>query len=281
MASPKQKVIISASRRSDIPAYHFNWFLQNIIRGYLYRTHPYLGIKSKNKTSLAPEDILAIFFWTKNPAPSFRRLKTLMEMDYQLYFHYTINPYGQELEPGIPPLKERLQSLKVLTSMVGKDRIIWRYDPIILSNKYSISWHLKEFSQLADAVCLYCRRVIISFYDPYKKSIPRMVPFGVLGGVDKSELWSNETESFVDRLAHIAQKRGLEIQSCAEGLPLYKSGVKAGACIDIDLINRIQGTHYNVVKDLRQRENCLCARSVDIGVYNTCSSGCLYCYANY
>lgn len=280
MASPKHKVIISASRRTDIPAYHFNWFMQKINRGYLYRIHPYLGIKSKNKTSLAPGDILAIFFWTKNPAPSFSGLKTLMEMDYQLYFHYTINSYGPELEPGIPPLKERLQSMKTLASIVGKDRIIWRYDPIILSNKYSISWHLKEFNQLADAVCLYCRRVIISFYDPYRKSIPRMVPFGVLGGVNKSELWSNETASFVDRLAHTAQKRGLEIQSCAEDLPLNKSGVKAGACIDIDLINRIQDTSYYSVKDPRQRENCLCTSSVDIGLYNTCCSGCLYCYAN-
>lgn len=280
MVSPKNKVIISASRRSDIPAYHFSWFMQNINRGYLHRIHPYLGIKSKNKTSLDPADVLAIFFWTKNPAPSLDGLKILMEMDYELYFHYTINSYGQEMEPGIPALEERLQSLRSLASIIGKDRIIWRYDPIILSNKYSISWHLKEFNQLADAVCLYCQRVVISFYDPYRKSIPRMVPFGVLGGVNKSELWSKETESFVAHLAHAAKKRGLEIQSCAEDLPLNESGVKAGACIDIDLINRTQNTNYNMVKDSRQRENCLCASSVDIGIYNTCNSGCLYCYAN-
>ncbi|MDN5294000.1 MAG: hypothetical protein PWQ31_1305 [Eubacteriales bacterium] len=273
--------IISASRRTDIPAFYGEWFINRIRAGYCLWKNPF-NAKQISRVSLAPEDVIAIVFWTKNPRPFFRYLPELDSRGYRYYFQFTVNGYGPEMEPYLPPLAERIDTFRRLAEMVGPKRVIWRYDPIVFSNVHTTEFHREKFASILAQLRDYTRRVVVSIVDDYRKAtvnFRRLKAEGITVAAPPEPVLQ-ELASF---LAAEAKKAGLEIQSCAENLPfLRRAGIMPGKCVDADLIEKIFSLSLPAkyhLKDKSQRAECGCVVSKDIGVYDTCLHGCKYCYA--
>ncbi len=266
-------MILSVSRRTDIPNYYSEWFLNRIKEGYLYVRNP-MNIHQVSKIDISPEIVDCIVFWTKNPEPMLDKLEQLN--DYKYYFQFTLTGYGKDMESGLPHKKDKMIPIfKRLSEMIGKEKVIWRYDPIVITEKYSEEYHLKAFQDIASSLNGYCKRVVISFVDLYAKTKKNMKDIQT---IDKKQ---SELITFSKKLAEIAVSNGMEIETCAELIDLSSCGIKHSSCIDKKLIENIIGCPIKVEKDKNQREECGCVESVEIGAYNTCLNGCKYCYANY
>lgn len=266
-------MILSVSRRTDIPNYYADWFINRIKEGYVYVKNP-MNAHQISKIDIFPEVVDCIVFWTKNPENMIERLDELNE--YKYYFQFTLTGYGKDIEPNIPDKKEYiLPTFKKLSEKIGKDRAIWRYDPIIINKKYTIDYHIRAFEEIARNLYGYTKKVIISFVDLYDKTKRNMSEFNI------SELSGDDMCIIAKKVAAIARKYNLEIESCAEQIELKNIGIKHGHCIDQNLIEDILGCKLKVSKDKNQREECGCIESIDIGSYNTCFNGCKYCYANF
>lgn len=266
-------MILSVSRRTDIPNYYSEWFLNRIKEGYLYVRNP-MNIHQISKIDISPEIVDCIVFWTKNPEPMLDKLEQLN--DYKYYFQFTLTGYGKDMESGLPHKKDKMIPIfKCLSEMIGKEKVIWRYDPIVITEKYSEEYHLKAFQDIASSLNGYCKRVVISFVDLYAKTKKNMKDIQT---IDKKQ---SELITFSKKLAEIAVSNGMEIETCAELIDLSSCGIKHSSCIDKKLIENIIGCPIKVEKDKNQREECGCVESVEIGAYNTCLNGCKYCYANY
>lgn len=276
-------MIISASRRTDIPAFYAEWFMNRIKQGYFYRVNPFNPRQIK-AISLLPEDVDAIVFWTKDPEPMMRYLGDLSDRGYKYYFQYTLNDYPKIFEPHMKPLEERLDAFMRLSLEIGKSRVIWRYDPIIVSNLTPADYHIERFEKIAAGLSGFTERVIISFVDLYGKVGNRwrqLIRSGKLKITDIAEPeHSGQMNFLVSKLAEIAGCNGMEIFSCAEKADFSHLGMKHGSCIDANLINRVFGLDIHPKRDKNQRRECLCAQSVDMGMYDTCPHLCGYCYAN-
>jgi hypothetical protein len=276
-------VIISASRRTDIPAFYGPWFINRLTAGLFQSVNPF-NPNQVRVVSLAPENVDAFVFWTKNPAAFTPALDALDEQGYHYYFQYTLNDYPAVLENGLPALEDRLRTFRMLGRRIGSNRVLWRYDPIILSSLTPADYHVRHFRYLAQSLEGVTERVTISFLSYYKKVIQRLkecaTTFGILfSGLDEEV----DTQVMLDLagcLAEIAKKHGLTIQSCADVHGLKSAGIEPGACIDGDLIRRVFRVAGDVPRDSGQRHACRCAMSVDMGMYDTCRHGCIYCYAN-
>ncbi|MFA6079636.1 MAG: DUF1848 domain-containing protein [Candidatus Omnitrophota bacterium] len=276
----KEEKIISASRRTDIPAFYSEWFMNGIRQGYCTVPNPY-NADQVSHVSLKPQDVQAIIFWTRNPKPLIRYLPELDRMGYKYYFNYTIIGYPRSIEPKSPPIGEAVKTFQELSSLVGKDRVIWRYDPILYSNQTPIEWHIRQLSSLIKKLSPYTKRLIISIIDPYRKTKIRM------GKAASEDLYiaadAFEVSAYMPLLEWIgnaAIDSGLEALSCAEEVGLERFGIKHGKCIDDELIKKIWGIAVPKRKDPAQRRHCGCVVSKDIGVNSTCLFGCRYCYAN-
>ncbi|ABB15939.1 DUF1848 domain-containing protein [Carboxydothermus hydrogenoformans] len=273
--------IISASRRTDIPAFYGEWFMNRIREGYFIFKNPY-NAKQMSKISLRPEDVTAIVFWTKNPAPFMKYLDELQDRGYRFYFQYTLNGYGPEMEPFLPSVEKRIKTFKKLSEKIGKEKVIWRYDPVIFSNVHSSDYHREKFSYILNELKDFTTRVVISFVDEYRKAT---INFKKLKeeGIEIYQPPEVIIKSFAYFMAEEAKKLGLEIQSCAENIAyLPAAGIMPGKCIDADYIEKVfsltlpEKLH---LKDKSQRQECGCVVSKDVGVYDTCLHGCKYCYA--
>ena len=265
-------MILSASRRTDIPAFFSEWFYNRIQKGFVLIRNP-MNIHQISKVNIRPEVVDCIVFWTKNPKPLINRLEILDQ--YHFYFQYTINGYGQKLEPNIPTLQESLDCFKSLSELLGAHRVIWRYDPIIITDDHSIKYHINNFSEIAQQLSGYTRKCIISFVNYYKKCIKNMK------SIQFHHITEEQITKLAERFALICKRNDISIWSCAEKISLEKYGIKHGKCIDDNLIEELCGYSIKIEKDKSQRTHCHCVTSIDIGAYNTCPHGCLYCYANY
>ena len=266
-------MIISVSRRTDIPAFYADWFYNRLRAGYVLVKSP-MNLHSVSKVRLTADVVDAFVFWTKNPLPMARRLDELAEYPY--YFQFTLTGYGAEIEPGVPDKRRvLLPAFKDLAVRLGKKRVIWRYDPIFFSKKYTAEWHLACFEALAAELNNSTERCVISFMDSYRNAKRNAQQ------LDAVETGSEELYDFAGQLARIAAKYGLKLQTCAESMDLMALGITPSACIDKALLEDIGGFKLDVKKDANQRAECCCAASIDIGSYNTCPGVCLYCYANY
>lgn len=266
-------MIISVSRRTDIPNYYSEWFLNRTKEGFVLVRNP-VNFRQISRIRLAPDVVDGIVFWTKNPAPIISRLPELDE--YMYYFQFTLTPYGKDIEPNIPEKSRVLAVFKRLSEMIGPDRVIWRYDPILINEKYTVAYHLDAFGRMAEELRNYTRKVTISFVDENYR--------GVKLSLRKLALSPFSVETQVDlasRLAEIARSCGLAIDACAEKIDLQRFGIEHARCIDDRLFEKLLGCRLSVDRDKNQRPECRCATSIDIGMYNTCFNGCLYCYANY
>lgn len=265
-------MILSVSRRTDIPCYYSEWFLNRIREGFLYVRNP-MNPHQVSKIALTPEVVDCIVFWTKNPLPMLDRLEELK--DYMCYFQFTLTGYGKDVEPNVPHKKEvMVPAFQRLAGLIGKERVVWRYDPILFTEKYTPEYHLKAFEQIAEALQGYTDTCVISFLDWYAKIDKNLQTLGVQ---EKSE---QEIQAFAGELRAIAGKYGLQVLSCAEKYDLKDCGIMPGHCIDRRLIERLTGSSLQVSKDKNQRPVCGCVESVEVGTYNTCLNGCKYCYAN-
>jgi len=265
-------MIISASRRTDIPAFYSDWFIKRMQEGFVLVRNP-MNPHQVSSVSLKREDVDCIVFWTKNPEDMLPKLDRLD--GYPFYFQFTLNPYGQELEPGVPRKAQVIDIFKRLSDRIGKERVIWRYDPIILNNTMDISWHEQYFDVLAGSLFGYTTKCIISFVDYYRKLDKTFKAIGI------AELYDNQKQELAAGFSAMARKYGLKLETCAEEIDLSDMGIGHARCIDPELIQKLTGVKLKDEKDNNQRKLCGCAPSVDIGMYDTCRHGCIYCYANH
>lgn len=265
-------MILSVSRRTDIPAFYSEWFYQRIREGFVCVRNP-MNVHQISRIRLSPEVVDCIVFWTKNAAPMLNKLDGLKEYDY--YFQFTVNNYGKEAEPHVPELSGRLETFMRLSEQIGRERVIWRYDPFLFSDKYTPEFHLKSFEKIASALETYTEKCVFSFVDVYPSKNSRN-----LKGLNFRQPSFEELDCFAGELSHIGKSHGLVLATCAEVIDLAKHGIGHNSCIDKELIERITGEALDVGSD-GQREHCRCVKCDDIGAYDTCPHGCIYCYANF
>ncbi|SQC07634.1 Domain of uncharacterised function (DUF1848) [Clostridium perfringens] len=265
-------MIISVSRRTDIPAFYSEWFFNRLKEGFVYVVNP-MNLKQVSKIELIPETVDCFVFWTKNAKPMLNRLDELK--DYNYYFQYTITGYQSDVEKGILNKKEVINTFKELSKKIGKEKVILRYDPIFFSAKYSIEYHCEAFERLCAQLDGYTERCVISFIDLYKKTERNTKILDII------PMTMDCIKEISKRFALIASKHNMSIETCSEAYDLSQYGIKKGKCIDDDIISDIIGYELNVKKDDTQRDVCGCVKSIDIGQYNTCKHHCLYCYANF
>ena len=266
-------MIISASRRTDIPSYYSDWFFARLKEGYVCTRNP-MNYHQISRISLSEDVVDGIVFWTKNPVSMLDKLFLLD--GYPYYFQFTLNSYGKDMEAGIPSKNDVIvPAFQNLSRIIGPERIIWRYDPIVLTPVYTVEYHIHYFEKLAKQLSGYTNKCVISFFDMYRHlgQISRNMQFLPLGAEPIYEL--------AGRFADIAHKYNLTLETCAEAIDLSQFGIRHGHCIDGELLERIIGHPLSLSKDRNQREECGCMASIDIGMYDSCANGCIYCYANH
>jgi hypothetical protein len=270
-------LILSASRRTDIPAFFSDWFMNRIRAGFCVYPNP-LRPRTLHRVDLRPESVLGIVFWTRNPVPMLQHLDQLDRVGHAYCFLMTLNGYPPSIEPRSPLREAAVKAFVSLSERIGSDGVVWRYDPVILSPRTPAAWHRENFARLLDRLAGKTRRLIVSVVDPCRKTLRGL-------GTDRDGI-VYDPAAYRDLLAWMAAAatgHGLSIQSCAEPV-LVSAGIPAGRCVDGNLLlarRRERGLDSEPLRFAlhRQREACLCHRSVDIGVNNTCGFGCTYCYA--
>ncbi len=271
-------MIISASRRTDVPAFYGEWLMNRIKAGYCHVANPF-NPKQVSRVSLAVPDVEAIVFWSKNPAPLLPHLDELDKRGFRYCFLYTLNDYPGELEPYLPPLADRIQTFASLSRRLGSDRVIWRYDPVILSNRTDVAYHERAFTHLARQLHGYTHRVIVSVLDLYRKTDRSLQTLASHGYIfDRAPLAHPELPRLLQLMQTTAAENGISMQSCAEGDAFAAAGIPRGACIDMELLHKLWGLPIQG-KDPNQRPACGCAIAKDIGAPDSCLHGCVYCYA--
>ena len=271
-------MIISVSRRTDIPAYFSDWFGEMLNKKSVLVKNPF-NSKQVTNISLVPEDVTAFVFWTRNSDPFLPVLEKIFKHSYPFYFLFTITPYNKPLEQNSLSSEVQTTIFKRLARLIGREKIVWRYDPIILSNKTDFNYHLNHFKDLADKLHQYTNEVKVSFLDYYKKTDRNLKPLRDNHWIfKKNPPQKPGFDIFLNKLITIAHERELKISSCAD-LIIPGHIIQAEGCININKINTLSNLNIQYKKDKNQRPACLCHQSKDIGSYNTCRHGCLYCYA--
>ncbi len=264
-------MILSVSRRTDVPGLYFDWFVNRLRAGWLFVRNPFNPVQV-SRVPLSPEIVECIVFWTKNPEPMLDKLAALE--GYLYYIQYTINPYGKDMESRLPGLERRLDVFRELSARLGSERVVWRYSPVLVNDRYSDAFHVEAFENLAESLSGHTRQCKISFIDLYRKIHARMKALGV------REREEEQTLDLARKLKAIALRNGIEASAC--GKPdLRPAGLAVSGCVDGDLIQKLTGRAMRLKKDPGQRGECHCVESVDVGTYQTCLNGCVYCYANH
>ncbi len=266
-------MIISASRRTDIPAFYAEWFVKRLQEGVVLVRNP-MNFHQVSRITLSPEDIECVVFWTKNPAAILAKLAEIDSLGYRYYFLFTLTPYDCSIEAKVPDTLERIAAFQALAERIGKEKVIWRYDPILFTDRYTPSFHAAAFAGFAEKLAGFTEKCIVSFVEMYRKCERNMQ------GLRLTAPPIEERTRLLHTLQRIAAAHGIALQTCATGADLEKAGIMPGKCIDNDLLARITGTEIHAGKDKNQRRECGCIESIDIGAYNSCPHGCLYCYAN-
>jgi len=273
-------VIISASRRTDIPAFYHKWFMNRIRAGYCVVPNPF-NRNQLSRIDLTPKDVEVIVFWTRNPQPLLSSLSELDQLGYKYYFQFTLMNNPSFIETNKLPLSGAIKVFQELAKLIGYEKVIWRYDPIIFSPNTDIDFHLQQYADIARQLSGYTSRCVISFMDRYAKNNTRLKKIEkeqnikIYSFEDIPEVFS----VFLPSIAKIANQYNMQLFSCAESCDLDSYGIKHGKCIDDDYINQVFQIEVNHKKDSSQLEACGCVKSKDIGMYDTCLFGCQYCYA--
>ncbi len=260
-------MIISASRRTDIPCYYSEWFLNRLKEGCVM-TPNLRNADRLGRVALSPEIVDCIIFWTKNPDPMLNRLSTIDDMGYPYYFEFTITAYGKDMEPNVPSKDAAMETFKKLSDKIGPSRVDWRFDPIIKNQQFTTGWIAEQYERLCSKLHDYTQRCIISFADDYSHLKNRI-----------NRMSRSEMKETAGHIATIAREYSLPLFSCSEEIDLSDIGIEHSCCIDQRKIEQLIGARITAKKDAGQRPACGCIESIDIGAYDTCKNGCIYCYA--
>jgi hypothetical protein len=270
-------MIISASRRTDIPAFYTPWLMSRLRAGSCLVPNPF-NARQVTSVSLKPEDVDVIVFWTRNAEPLLPHLQELDDLGYRYYFLYTVMNNPRCMDPKSPGLGASLRSVRSLVKHVGPQRVVWRYDPIVFTTITGPEFHEKTYKQIAGALGGLTKRSVISTVNFYRKAEGRLRRLEERG-VQVEGCSEDVLAGMMSAFFHIAGDHGMAIYSCAEERDLEPYGIRRGKCIDDGYIQDVFGIEVTHRKDPSQRKACGCVASKDIGMYDTCVYGCLYCYA--
>lgn len=264
-------MILNTGNRTDIPAYYSKWFYNRIREGYVLTRNPY-NPNQVMRYRLHPDVVDCISFCTKNPEPMLSAIEEIQH--FKQFWQVTITPYGKEIEPEVPDKERVMESFKKLSRATGRHAVGWRYDPIFITDTYSLDFHIRTFEKMAENLSGHTDNCVISFIDLYAKT-KRNFP-----GV--REVPERDRIILAKEFVQIGKRYGMEIRSCCEGTELEEYGVNVSGCMTKPVIERAIGSSLDMAKPQKPaREECTCLLGNDIGMYNTCGHGCLYCYANY
>ena len=261
-------MIISASRRTDIPAFHMEWMMNRLRAGYCLVRNPMVA-NVVYRIDLDPKNVDAIIFVTKNPAPVIPHLKEIASMGHLALFQVTITPYGRDIEPEVPFKADVADAFKTISERIGADRMIWRYDPIILNDRMGVDYHRRKFELLCRELEGYTHRCTFSFLEMYGKLH------------DRSELRSitfAEMDAMAEMMVPIAERYGMKLSYCCAKHDLSRFGIEPRGCIDRQMMRSLNIPFEEMDSPLR--DGCRCVKNIDIGSYDTCLHNCIYCYAN-
>ena len=271
-------LIVSASRATDIPAFHMAWLMRRLREGYCVWVNPF----NRSRQYVSFRRCKFIVFWSKNPAPLVPHLEELRDRGFDLYVQFTLNDYEAEgLEPGLPSLQRRVETFASLSALLGRERVLWRFDPLLLGTELPPEALLERINRLAGKMQYLTDTLTFSFIDiaPYVRVRARMQKhFPAI-----REPGNEEIPRIAAGIAHCnsALQKPLTLASCAENAELAASGIRTASCVDAARINVLcPGTTISPNKDRGQRAACGCAPSKDIGAYGTCMHLCAYCYAH-
>jgi len=263
-------MIINTGQRTDIPAFSSRLFCNRLREGFVLVRNPY-NPTSVTRYRLSPEVVDLIGFCTKDPEPMLKHMQLLEP--YGQFWYVTVTPYGREIEPNVPGVERVLDSLRRLSDIVGPERVGWRYDPIFISQTYTVERHLRDFEAMATALSGYTRIAVISFIDLYEKTKRNFPKVRSVTREQRLELGK--------AMVAIARGFGMTVKPCGEGDELAAYGADCSGCMTIADYERALGCRLKVPRFTPAREMCACYLGGDIGAYNTCGHLCRYCYANY
>ena len=305
-------LIISASRSTDIPAFHSEWLINRLKKGYVVWINPFLRTKLQY---ISFKEARLFVFWTKNPKPMIRHLSYLNELGLNYYFQYTLNNYEKEgFEPNVPPLERRVGTFLRLAELIGKEKVIWRFDPLLLTRKLTVSELLARIWALGNQLVNHTDKLVFSFadiisYQKVQNNLIRETDFYNKSYIHHAEFTTTQKNEFAEGIQKILLEwrkinPGFQIATCAEDIDLENYKIAHNKCIDDELIEKLFPTDMKLMyflgikpkhqflfgeedqlkkpnlKDKGQRKACGCIISKDIGSYNTCDHLCVYCYAN-
>lgn len=263
-------MIINTGSRTDTVQYYSDWLLKRFEEGFVYSRNPRFP-QIVTRFELDPKVLDCVVFCSKNYEPVLDRLTKITDK-FNTYFHYTITAYGKDVEPNVPSIDAGIETLIKLSKIVGKQRIAWRYDPVLLTEKYTKQVHYETFDYMAERLSPYIDRCIFSFVDMYKKLKTNMPEIILLSDVDKNEIAKN--------IGAIAKKHNLIIQTCATGENYEQYGVLQSGCMTSEILGKANNITFKKVRHYGNRQGCRCMENRNIGDYDTCPNGCKYCYAN-
>lgn len=261
-------MILFASGRTDIPAFYSNWFINRVKAGFVDVRNPF---NQKLVSRIYFSDVDLIMFCSKNPLPMINKLDIL---NVPVLFHVTITPYGKDVEPNIPDKRLIIEGVKKLSLVLGIDNVVVRYDPIFLSDKYNVDYHIKAFDKLCKNLNGYVNKIIVSFMDEYKnvRSNKNILKYRAFTREDYKKIGEAFSKS--------AHDNGMSVQTCFEDEDLTEYGFVKGECLSHELAYILTGKKFKS-SNVRKEKKCECVQMVDIGDYNSCMHMCKYCYANY
>lgn len=274
-------MIISASYKTDIPTFYGKWFMNRLKSGYCKMINPYS--QQVYRVDLTPQSVDGFVFWTKNIGPFFKYLPEVQERGYAFIVQHTINGYPRELESRVTNYSQTIEHMKKLSGEYGPQVVVWRYDPIIISSLTPLGWHRRNFEELALALEGTTDEVVVSFAQIYKKTKRNMdlAAKELHFNWDSHEAMSDEEiRQLITELAEIAQTHRIRLKICSQQRFLVPGIVEEARCVDADRLERV--AHKSIQGITRQKGNrkeCGCYSSKDIGEYDTCPHGCVYCYA--
>ncbi len=262
-------MILNVSGRTDIVAFYTDWFMNRYHEGFVDVRNPF---NPKLVSRIDFSDVDAILFCTKNPIPILNKIN---EINKPIIFHVTLTPYKKDIEPNVPPKGEIVEAIKKLSKIIGKDNLVIRYDPVFISAKYTLDYHIKAFENLCSLLDGYVSKILISFLDDYKnvRKNKKVLNF--------KELEESDYKAIGENFSISALKHHMIVHTCFEDRNLTEYGFSKDECLSHELAYKLTGKVYKKEWKARKEGKCHCVQMVDIGVYNSCKHFCKYCYANY
>ena len=261
-------MILNISGRTDIVAFYSDWLMNRLNEGFIDVRNPF---NPKMVSRIMMDDVDLLFFCTKNPIPI---LDKLQDIKKKVYFHVTLTPYKNDIEPNVPPKRDIIEAIKMLSNIIGKDNLVIRYDPIFISDKYTLDYHINAFDKVCDLLDGYVQKILISFIDDYKNVRNNYKD------LNYRQLTEEDYEAIGTNFSKSANKHHISVHTCAEVHNLVEYGFIKDECMSKELAFKLTGKKY---KKWNARKNvpCECVEMVDVGVYNSCKHFCKYCYANF